>query len=122
MTRETKVHKFNDGTLQRILEKLDHMVKDCVLFKCNPGMEHQIWSKDDKRRSEKFIEMIERRLKIKRIFRNLKSFVSRRVHRKMEMEIPYSSKVKFITICSYLTDTSKDIMKAQVYISKLPQL
>ncbi|GJV79292.1 hypothetical protein Tco_1515162 [Tanacetum coccineum] len=41
---------------------------------------------------------------------------------KMEMEIPHSSKVNFITACSYSTDTSKDIMKAQVYVSKLPQL
>ncbi|GJV57233.1 hypothetical protein Tco_1458238 [Tanacetum coccineum] len=28
MMRETKVHKFSDGTLNRILDKLDHMVKD----------------------------------------------------------------------------------------------
>nr|GEW19688.1 hypothetical protein [Tanacetum cinerariifolium] len=38
MTRETKVHKFSDGTLNRILEKLDHMVKDFRLFKYNTGM------------------------------------------------------------------------------------
>ncbi|GJY76238.1 hypothetical protein Tco_0481354, partial [Tanacetum coccineum] len=41
---------------------------------------------------------------------------------KMEMEIPRSSEVNFITACSYSTDTSKDLMKAQVYVSKLPQL
>ncbi|GJU84131.1 hypothetical protein Tco_1291677 [Tanacetum coccineum] len=75
MMRETKVKKFSDGTLQRILEKLDHMVKDYVLFKFNPGMEHRIWSKDDKRRSKEFIKVIERRLKIRRIFRSLESFV-----------------------------------------------
>ncbi|GJS10932.1 hypothetical protein Tco_0367728 [Tanacetum coccineum] len=28
----------------------------------------------------------------------------------------------FITACSYLTDTSNALMKAQVYVSKLPQL
>nr|GEV17199.1 hypothetical protein [Tanacetum cinerariifolium] len=39
MMRETKVHKFSDGTLTRILEKLDHMVKDFKLFKYNPSME-----------------------------------------------------------------------------------
>ncbi|GJX04018.1 probable alpha-mannosidase [Tanacetum coccineum] len=32
---------------------------------------------------------------------------------KMEMEIPRSSGVNFITACSYSTDTSKDLMKAQ---------
>ncbi|GJW68297.1 hypothetical protein Tco_0122721 [Tanacetum coccineum] len=79
MMRETEVHKFSDGTLTRILEKLDVMVKDYVLFKFNPGMEHRIWSEDDKRRSQEFIKLIERRLKIRRIFRSLESFVSGRL-------------------------------------------
>ncbi|GJZ78427.1 hypothetical protein Tco_0643264 [Tanacetum coccineum] len=152
MIRETKVHKFSDGTLTRILEKLDHMVKDFKLFKYNPGMETRIWSEDVRRRSKEFMEVIERRLKIRRIFRSLESFVSERrsdtctgnpvneillklnlpdhksvlmdseVQVKMEMEIPRSSRVNFITACSYSTDTSKDIMKAQVYVSKLSQL
>nr|GEV57953.1 hypothetical protein [Tanacetum cinerariifolium] len=38
MMRETEVHKFSDGTVNRILEKLDHMVKDFRLFKYNPGI------------------------------------------------------------------------------------
>ncbi|GKB48366.1 hypothetical protein Tco_0899119, partial [Tanacetum coccineum] len=49
------------------------------LFKYNPGMETRIWSEDDKRRSKEFKEVIERRLKIRRIFRSLKSFMSRRL-------------------------------------------
>ncbi|GJR18415.1 hypothetical protein Tco_0966942 [Tanacetum coccineum] len=40
----------------------------------------------------------------------------------MAMEIPCSSGVYFITACSYLTNTSNDLMKAQVYVSKIPQL
>ncbi|GKA34238.1 hypothetical protein Tco_0720667 [Tanacetum coccineum] len=79
MMRETEVHKFSDGTLTRILEKLDHMVKDFRLIKYNPSMENRIWSEDDKRRSKKFMEVIERRLKIRRIFRSLESFVSGRL-------------------------------------------
>ncbi|GJY99438.1 hypothetical protein Tco_0516868 [Tanacetum coccineum] len=79
MMRETEVHKFSDGTLTRILEKLDHMVKDFRLFKYNPSMENRIWSEDDKRRSKEFMEVIERRLKIRRIFRSLESFVSGRL-------------------------------------------
>ncbi|GJU39892.1 hypothetical protein Tco_1192849, partial [Tanacetum coccineum] len=47
---------YSVSTLTRILEKLDHMVKDLRLFKYNPGMEHRIWSEDDKRRSEEFME------------------------------------------------------------------
>nr|GEY55353.1 hypothetical protein [Tanacetum cinerariifolium] len=71
MLRESEVHKFNNGTLARILEKLDHMVKDFMLSKFNPSMENRIWSEDDKKRSKEFIEVIERRLKIRRIFRSL---------------------------------------------------
>ncbi|GJS04633.1 hypothetical protein Tco_0321141 [Tanacetum coccineum] len=39
---------------------------------------------------------------------------------KMEMELPHSSGVYFITACSYSTDTANDLVKAQVYVSKLP--
>ncbi|GJS78382.1 hypothetical protein Tco_0728263 [Tanacetum coccineum] len=59
MMRESGVHKFSDGTLTRILEKLNHMVKDFMLFKFNHGMKHIIWSEDDKRRSKDFIEVTE---------------------------------------------------------------
>ncbi|GJX47609.1 hypothetical protein Tco_0272799 [Tanacetum coccineum] len=79
MIRETKVHKFSDDTLNRILGKLDHMVKDFKLFKYNLGMETRIWSEDDRRRSKEFMEVIERRLKIRRIFRSLESFVGGRL-------------------------------------------
>ncbi|GJX52414.1 hypothetical protein Tco_0280783 [Tanacetum coccineum] len=79
MMWETEVHKFSDGTLTRILEKLDHMVKDFKLFKYNPSMEKRIWSQDDRLRIKEFMEEIERRLKIRRIFRSLESFVSGRL-------------------------------------------
>ncbi|GJT84151.1 copia protein [Tanacetum coccineum] len=39
----------------------------------------------------------------------------------MEMEIPCSSRVKFITACSYSTNTYVEIMKVQVKVSMLPQ-
>nr|GEU44560.1 hypothetical protein [Tanacetum cinerariifolium] len=79
MMRDSDVHKFSDGTLTRILEKLDVMLKDYVLFKFNPGMKHRIFSEDDKRRSQEFIKLIYRRLKIMRIFRSFESFVSGRL-------------------------------------------
>nr|GEU62005.1 hypothetical protein [Tanacetum cinerariifolium] len=80
MMRENEVYKFSDGTLMRILEKMDFMVKDYMLFKFNPGMEHRIWFEDNKWRSQEFIKFTERRLKIRRIFRSLESFVSGRFH------------------------------------------
>ncbi|GJS62893.1 hypothetical protein Tco_0677457 [Tanacetum coccineum] len=51
-----EVHKFSNGTLTRIKEKLDFMVKDFKLFKFNKGMENRKWTEEDKRRSEEFIE------------------------------------------------------------------
>nr|GEV96939.1 hypothetical protein [Tanacetum cinerariifolium] len=64
MMKENEVNKFSDGTLTRVLHKLDHMVKDFRLYQYNPVIENRIWSEDDKRRSEEFMEVIERRLKI----------------------------------------------------------
>nr|GEW73806.1 hypothetical protein [Tanacetum cinerariifolium] len=79
MMRETDVHKFSDGTLNRILDKLDYIVKDFKLFKYNSGIEIRIWSEDDRRKSKEFKEVIEARLKIRRNFRSLKSFGSGRL-------------------------------------------
>ncbi|GJT50327.1 hypothetical protein Tco_0976484 [Tanacetum coccineum] len=42
------------------------------------------------------------------------------VHIEMEMVSSCSGKDKFITACSYFTNTFKEIMKAQAYVSKLP--
>nr|GEV71944.1 copia protein [Tanacetum cinerariifolium] len=79
MLRENEVHKFSDGTLTRVIHKLNHMVKDFRLYQYNSGMEYRIWSENDKRRSEEFMEVIKRRLKIRRIFRSLESFVGGRL-------------------------------------------
>ncbi|GJT91759.1 hypothetical protein Tco_1080604 [Tanacetum coccineum] len=79
MMRIDEVHKFSDGRLTRIKEKLDFMVKDFKLFKFNKGMENRKWTEGDKRRSEDFIKVIERRLKIRSIFRSLESFVGGRL-------------------------------------------
>nr|GEX40533.1 putative reverse transcriptase domain-containing protein [Tanacetum cinerariifolium] len=81
MMRETKVHKFSDGTLTRILKKLDLMVKDFELFKFNPRIENRIWTEDDKQRSQEFIKLIERRIMIRRIFKSLKILVSGRLNK-----------------------------------------
>ncbi|GKB00857.1 retrovirus-related pol polyprotein from transposon TNT 1-94 [Tanacetum coccineum] len=79
MMRINEVHKFSDGTLMRIRDKLDFMVKDFRLFKFNKGMETRKWTEDDKRRSEDFIKVIQKRLKIRIIFRSLESFVGGRL-------------------------------------------
>ncbi|GJY70627.1 retrovirus-related pol polyprotein from transposon TNT 1-94 [Tanacetum coccineum] len=47
--------------------------------------------------------------------RDILSFME---HLKMEMEIPCSNKIKFITACSFSNDSFEDIMKAQVSVIK----
>ncbi|GJY80590.1 hypothetical protein Tco_0493341, partial [Tanacetum coccineum] len=79
LMRLNEIHKFSDGTLTRVMKKLDHMVKDFHLFEYNKGMETRKWSEDDKRRSKDFITAIEKRLQIRRIFRSLESFVGGRI-------------------------------------------
>ncbi|GKF19417.1 hypothetical protein Tco_0068055, partial [Tanacetum coccineum] len=39
MIKENELHKYSDGTLTRVMEKLDQMVKDFHLFEYNKGME-----------------------------------------------------------------------------------
>ncbi|GJX48181.1 retrovirus-related pol polyprotein from transposon TNT 1-94 [Tanacetum coccineum] len=68
LMRLNELHKFSDGTLTRVMEKLDHMVKDFHMFEYNKGMKTRKWSEDDKRRSKDFITVNEKRLQIRRIF------------------------------------------------------
>ncbi|GJW33611.1 hypothetical protein Tco_0053643 [Tanacetum coccineum] len=68
LMRLNEIHKFSDGTLTRVMEKQDHMVKYFHLFEYNKDIETRKWSEDDKRRSKDFISAIEKRLQIRRIF------------------------------------------------------
>ncbi|GJW67313.1 hypothetical protein Tco_0121737 [Tanacetum coccineum] len=79
LMRLNELHKFSDGTLTRVMEKMDQMVKDFHLYEYNKGMETRKWSEDDKRRSKDFITAIKKRLQIRRIYRSLESFVGGRI-------------------------------------------
>ncbi|GJZ77984.1 hypothetical protein Tco_0642656 [Tanacetum coccineum] len=69
-----------DYTIVSKPRALDYMVKEFKLFKYNPGMETRIWSEDDRRRSKEFMEVINRRLKIRRIFKSLNIRVIPKYH------------------------------------------
>ncbi|GJV71335.1 hypothetical protein Tco_1491330 [Tanacetum coccineum] len=81
LMRLNELHKFSDGTLTRVMEKLDHMVKDFHLFEYNKGIKTRKWSEDDKRRSKDFITTIEKRLQIRRIFQSLEKALLRKIKR-----------------------------------------
>ncbi|GJR48390.1 hypothetical protein Tco_1316493 [Tanacetum coccineum] len=74
-----EIYKFSDGTLTNIMEALDYRVKEYKVNRLNPGMNTRFWTDKDVERSKEFIHAIERRLKTRRIFRNLECFVGGRV-------------------------------------------
>nr|GEX30456.1 hypothetical protein [Tanacetum cinerariifolium] len=77
--RFNEIHKFSDGTLQQIDEALDYRVKEFKINRMNPGLNTSFWTRKDVDRSKAFMFAIQKRLKTRRILRNLESFVSGRV-------------------------------------------
>nr|GFA93708.1 hypothetical protein [Tanacetum cinerariifolium] len=68
-----------DGTLQQIVEALDYRVKEFRINRMNPGLNTRFWTRKDIDRCNAFMFAIQRRLRTRRIFRNLESFVEGRV-------------------------------------------
>nr|GEU30791.1 hypothetical protein [Tanacetum cinerariifolium] len=79
MMRFNEIHKFSDGTLQQINEALDYRVKKFKINRINPGLNTRFWTRKDVDRSKAFMFSIHKRLKTRRIFHNLESFVGGRV-------------------------------------------
>ncbi|GKD51454.1 hypothetical protein Tco_1280430 [Tanacetum coccineum] len=77
--RFNEIHKFSDGTLHQIDEALDYRVKEFRVNRRNPGLDTRFWTKKDIDRSKEFMFAIQKRLKTRRIFRNLESFVGGRI-------------------------------------------
>nr|GFD53880.1 hypothetical protein [Tanacetum cinerariifolium] len=79
MMRFNEIHKFSDGTLQQIDEALDYRVKEFRINRMNQGLNTRFWTRKDVDRSKAFMFAIQKRLKTKRIFHNMESFVGGRV-------------------------------------------
>ncbi|GJU25207.1 hypothetical protein Tco_1163828 [Tanacetum coccineum] len=77
--RFNEIHKFSDNTLQQIDEALDYRVKEFKVNKMNPGLDTRFWTRKDVERSKEFMFAIQTRLKTRRIFHNLESFIGGRV-------------------------------------------
>ncbi|GJW24608.1 hypothetical protein Tco_0038419 [Tanacetum coccineum] len=65
--------------LEEIDEALDYRVKEFRVNRTNPGMNTRFWMKKDVVRGKELMFTIQKRLKTRRIFRNLESFVGRRI-------------------------------------------
>nr|GEV28464.1 hypothetical protein [Tanacetum cinerariifolium] len=77
--RFNEIHKFSDGTLHQINEALDYRIRKFKINKMNPGLNTRFWTRKDVDRSKEFMFAIRKRLKTRRIFRNLECFVGGRV-------------------------------------------
>nr|GEU96404.1 hypothetical protein [Tanacetum cinerariifolium] len=79
MMRFNEIHKFSDGTLQQIDEALDYRVKELRINRLNPALNIRFWTRKDVDQCNAFMFAIQRRLRTRRIFRNLERFVGGRV-------------------------------------------
>nr|GEY31123.1 hypothetical protein [Tanacetum cinerariifolium] len=70
-----EIHKFSDDKLQQIDEALDYRVKEFRISRINPGLNTRFWTRKDVDWSKAFMFAIQKRLKTRRIFHNLESFV-----------------------------------------------
>ncbi|GJT24849.1 hypothetical protein Tco_0894786 [Tanacetum coccineum] len=61
------------------LQALDYRVKEFKVNKVNPGLNTRFWTTNDVIKSKQFMFAIQKRLKLRRIFRNLESFVGGRI-------------------------------------------
>nr|GEY93863.1 hypothetical protein [Tanacetum cinerariifolium] len=77
--RFNEIYKFSDDTLHQIDKALDYRVKEFKVNRMNPGLNTRFWTRKDVDRSNKFMFSIQKRLKTKRIFCNLESFVGGRL-------------------------------------------
>nr|GEX47275.1 hypothetical protein [Tanacetum cinerariifolium] len=73
--------QFSDETLQQIDEALDYRVKEFRINRMNPGLNTRFWTRKDVDRCNTFMFAIQRRLRTRRIFCNLESFVGGRVRK-----------------------------------------
>nr|GEZ15075.1 hypothetical protein [Tanacetum cinerariifolium] len=74
-----EIHKFSDDTLHYIDEALDYRVNEFKVNRMNSGLNTRFWTRKDVDRSKEFMFAIQKRVKTKRIFCNLESFVGGRV-------------------------------------------
>nr|GEV13301.1 retrovirus-related Pol polyprotein from transposon TNT 1-94 [Tanacetum cinerariifolium] len=77
--RFNEIHKFSDDTLHQIDETLDYRVKEFKVNRMNLDLNTRFWTRKDVDRSKEFMFAIQKRLKTRRIFRNLESFVGGQV-------------------------------------------
>nr|GEX24046.1 hypothetical protein [Tanacetum cinerariifolium] len=88
--RFNEIYKFSDGTSHQIDEALDYRVKEFKVNKLNSVLNIRFWTRKDVDRSKEFMFSIQKRLKTRRIFRNLESFVGERTYNKASVTLTHA--------------------------------
>ncbi|GJT36266.1 hypothetical protein Tco_0926685 [Tanacetum coccineum] len=78
LMRVDELHKFSDGTLNKVYNKLEVMLRDNRLGFGNEGMTDRKCTSKDKERTKSILEKIKKMLKERRRLRRLKSFIGGR--------------------------------------------
>ncbi|GJW63760.1 hypothetical protein Tco_0115644 [Tanacetum coccineum] len=65
-----QLYKFSDGTLKKVRDELHHRILDFSLG-YNDEMSRRKWTTIDKKRSELMVELIDKRMRERRIIKNL---------------------------------------------------
>ncbi|GJR52832.1 hypothetical protein Tco_1403353 [Tanacetum coccineum] len=116
--RSDELYKFCDGTLtfvRRVLHDIANNLRMDYLPK-------RRWSNLDRKRSRIMIKAIDQQLFERRLIRNLEKFVGDSLKDGHGGTLVPSWTQRFIATCSYSANKSKDIMKSQVLVSRLPLL
>nr|GEV91972.1 hypothetical protein [Tanacetum cinerariifolium] len=75
MMRANELHKFSDGTFNKVYKKLNVVLKDNVLGYGNEGLKDQEWTKKDKDMTKSMMIKIEKTLHGRRQMRRIERFV-----------------------------------------------
>ncbi|GJW41899.1 hypothetical protein Tco_0070698 [Tanacetum coccineum] len=116
---QDELHQFDRLNVWELVDKpFGKMVISLICYG-RTNDEYQLPFREDKclirRENQCFIVFLSGALFQPHRRRDILSFME---HLKMEMEIPCSNKIKFITACSFSNDSFEDIMKAQVSVIK----
>ena len=77
--RIKELHKFSDGTLQMVDEALDYRIKEYLVYSTSTRRYTNNWSDVDLKLNREFLDAIRYRLKMRRIYRSLESYVGGRL-------------------------------------------
>ncbi|GKA89296.1 hypothetical protein Tco_0811108 [Tanacetum coccineum] len=142
--RSDELYKFSDRTLTGLQTSLDDITKNIQM----EYMPKRRWSTLEKKRANIMIKAIDKQLKERRMMKSLKIMRTASTAAKPcqedssefylitgsiytdqrgtvvfpMMAVARCGRFRFIAACSYSTDIHKDIMKAQVHVSRLPLL